>query len=153
MPGAFAPTRRDLDWVLRIDDTCSLLVLAATTYTQWLTCSHNVMQRYVLSNSDNERDLGLNGFFDRLATLRRCYEDGRGIRFELFLCLPQIWQQGKPQVLALLARCHAAYDVRAICETVLGIPGRHSPSEALVDDPGVLSNAEILDCIIVRRPG
>lgn len=49
----------------------------------------------------------------------------------------------------LFARCNSAYDVGAVFQTVFGIAGGDSSCESLVDDAGVLSNAEVLYCVFV----
>ena len=50
------------------------------------------MQRYVFSNSNNQRDFGLDCILNGFATMRRRYEDSSSIRFQLFFCFPQIRQ-------------------------------------------------------------
>ena len=108
------------------------------------------MERYVLSHCHDERNLCLDGFFNSLPGVLSGHEDSRGIRFELFLCSPQMWKDWQPQMLSVLTGRYASDYISTISEGLLGIDGSDSTSEALIYDSCMLPNFQVLDSVLVR---
>lgn len=69
------------------------------------------MQRYVLSHSDDERDLGLDCLFDCSRCLMGRNVDSRGIRLQLLHGRPYRRQDGQSQMLSGAVGLDAANDV------------------------------------------
>lgn len=92
MPGALAPTSRDFDWVCNMLVTCKSSA-KAQDFGSIATNPQNIMQWNMLGNSNDERDLCLNGILNGFATMRRGNEHSSSIRFQLLFRLSQIRQE------------------------------------------------------------
>lgn len=68
----------------------------------------------MLRNSNDQRNLRLNGILNGFATVRSSDKDSSSIGLELLLGLFQVWQKWKTQMLALFTRRNSAHDVGAI---------------------------------------
>jgi hypothetical protein len=56
-------------------------------------------------------------------------------------------------MLSLFAWSYSSYNVGAVCQTVFGIACGDSTGEALIDDPSMFANAEILNGVFVGLKG
>ena len=149
MPGALAPTRRDLDCVFNIE-----WIWLELEDRHWniftIAYPHDIVNGNVLGNSDNERHFRFDSFFDSCSSLRRCDVDARRIWLQLFHCFPNRAHDRQTQVhlpifLWVGTADHICPPSDRFLRVGCGLPTR----KALEDDASVRSNLEVLDRVVV----
>lgn len=97
-----------------------------------------------LSDTDNERDLGLNGLLDTLCGDGRRDEDGGSGSASLLDGIGDGCEDGLAQVcLSGLLGVGATDDLGAVLNGLLGVEGSLLASEALEDDLGLVVDTEV----------
>lgn len=148
IPGAFAPTSRDLDCVFSME--CIWVNQHVSGAGLLSTYPHDIVNRNVLSNSNNEWNFRFNGFFNGCRGLGRCNVDTSRVWLQLLHSLPYGANNRKAQVLlSIFLRIGSADNVCTPCNRLLRVGGSKFACKALEDDAGMGPDLEVLNCIIV----
>lgn len=116
--------------------------------------SDHVVLGDTLSDTHDERELGLDGLLDRGGGKRRGHEDGGGVAAGVLHGLGDGAEDGETEMgLAGLLGVGSSDDLGAVVDGLLGVEGSLLSGEALVEHLGVGVDLQVVDGISVASDG